>query len=74
MRRHMKFPVSIQFRIERYSDEQNEEFLKRCSQRGVDLKWFGAKEPKAYTSRYDSWTYLDNVALPNTDAISRAFV
>ena len=60
---------SIQFRIERYSDEQNEEFLKRCSQRGVDLKWFGAKEPKAYTSRYDSWTYLDNVALPNTDAI-----
>ena len=60
---------SIQFRIERYSDEQNQEFLTRCSQRGVDLKWFGAKEPKAYTSRYDSWTYLDDVALPNTDAI-----
>ena len=60
---------SIQFRIERYSDVQNSEFLKRCSQRGVDLKWFGAKEPKAYTSRYDSWTYLDKVSLPNTDAI-----
>ena len=71
-RRHPQaFEVSssIQFRIERYSDEQNQEFLKRCSQRGVDLKWFGAKEPKAYTSRYESWTYLDNVALPNTDAI-----
>ena len=60
---------SIQFRIERYSDKQNQEFLTRCSQRGVDLKWFGAKEPKAYTSRYDSWTYLDDVVLPNTDAI-----
>ena len=71
-RRHPQaFEVSssIQFRIERYSDEQNQEFLRRCSQRGVDLKWFGAKEPKAYTSRYESWTYLDSVALPNTDAI-----
>lgn len=62
-------PSSIQFRIERYTDEQNQQFLKLCAERGVELKWFGAEEPKAYTSRYDSWQYLDNIALPETDAI-----
>ncbi|MFK7860568.1 MAG: DegT/DnrJ/EryC1/StrS family aminotransferase [Granulosicoccus sp.] len=60
---------SIQFSINRYSDQQNEQFLKRCSERGVDLKWFGADDPKAYTSRYDSWHYLDRCVLPNTDTI-----
>lgn len=62
-------PSSIQFRIDRYSDEQNSEFLNECANRGVDLKWFGASEPKAYTSRYDSWHYLDNTSLPNTDVV-----
>ena len=33
-------------------------FIESCIKRGVDLKWFGNKEPKAFTSRYDSWTYL----------------
>ena len=38
--------------------------------RGVDIKWFGDDEPKAYTSRYDSWLYLDDVpALPRTLAV-----
>ena len=71
-RRHpsaYEVPSSIQFRIERYSDEQNQQFLEQCNKRGVDLKWFGDQEPKAYTSRYDSWTYLDDAKLPNTDAI-----
>ena len=36
-------------------------FVKSCLSRGVDLKWFGDKEPKAFTSRYDSWTYIKNV-------------
>jgi len=60
---------SIQFSINRYSDEQNRQFLAQCSERGVELKWFGAQEPKAYTSRHDSWQYLDKASLPNTDAI-----
>ena len=64
-------PSSIQFRIERYSDEQNQQFLNQCAKRGVELKWFGADEPKAYTSRYDSWQYLETAALPETDAILR---
>jgi len=25
------------------------------------LKWFGDDEPKAFTSRYDSWRYIDNL-------------
>ena len=62
-------PSSIQFRIERYSDKQNQQFLTQCAERGVELKWFGADEPKAYTSRYDSWQYLEKAALPKTDAI-----
>lgn len=60
---------SIQFSINRYTDDQNQQFLNQCSERGVDLKWFGAADPKAYTSRYDSWHYLDKANLPNTDAI-----
>ena len=36
-------------------------------QRGVELKWFGPEEPVAFTSRYDSWRYLDNIPeLPKT--------
>ena len=35
--------------------------------RGVELKWFGDAEPKAFTSRYDSWKYIDDLpVLPNT--------
>ena len=74
-RRHPKayeVPSSIQFRIERYNDQQNLQFLDQCAKRGVELKWFGAEDPKAYTSRYDSWQYLEAAELPNTDAILRS--
>ena len=70
--RHPKayeIPSSIQFQIPSFSDEQNLRFLDTCAQRGVDIKWFGADEPKAYTSRYDSWQYLEATALPNTDLL-----
>jgi hypothetical protein len=35
----------------------------------VELKWFGAAEPVAFTSRYDSWRYAPAQRLPKTDAI-----
>jgi hypothetical protein len=35
----------------------------------VELKWFGAAEPHGYTSRHDSWRYVDPLPLPKTDAI-----
>ena len=58
---------SIQFRINCRDDNQIIKFLKACNKRGVQLKWFGDKDPKAYTSRYDSWTYIENLpVLPRT--------
>ena len=36
-------------------------FLSRCAERGVELKWFGADSPAAFTSRYDSWAYIDDI-------------
>lgn len=40
-----------------------------CKARGVELKWFGAPEPVAFTSRYDSWRYATVQSLPQTDKI-----
>ena len=58
---------SIQFRLKDFADEKIQDFIKNCKKRGVDLKWFGDKNPIAYTSRYDSWKYLENIpVLKNT--------
>ena len=58
---------SFQFRVEALSSDQIEKFIHTCAERGVELKWFGGKEPHGFTSRYDSWRYLDNKQhLPNT--------
>ncbi len=61
---------SLQFRIEGFNTEQVIAFLQRCAKRGVELKWFGSAEPQGFTSRYDSWHYLNNQQqLPDTLAI-----
>ncbi len=57
---------SIQFSIPAFSPSDTAQFLQQCIQRGVELKWFGAAEPAAYTSRYDSWQYFESDELPNT--------
>ena len=58
---------SIQFRLKDFADKKIQDFIKNCKKRGVDLKWFGDKTPIAYTSRYDSWEYLENIpVLKNT--------
>ena len=58
---------SIQFRVDRLSREEIPPFLARCANRGVELKWFGEDEPKAFTSRYDSWVYIKEMPhLPKT--------
>ena len=60
---------SIQFRVDAIAKDDIPDFLKRCGARGVDLKWFGAERPTAFTSRYDSWEYLDDIPdLPATKA------
>ncbi len=65
---------SIQFFFEDLDEPEVDSFLESCAARGVELKWFGREEPVAFTSRYDSWQYLQSQPLPNTDVIlSRLF-
>ena len=58
---------SLQFRVEALDPNQVSEFISACAARGVELKWFGGAEPQGFTSRYDSWRYIDGVQpLPQT--------
>jgi dTDP-4-amino-4,6-dideoxygalactose transaminase len=58
---------SLQFRIERLANQQIPTFIADCANRGVELKWFGGKEPQGFTSRYDSWRYIESKQrLPQT--------
>ena len=44
--------------------------MEACAAYGVELKWFGDNEPRAFTSRYDSWKYVaDKLHLPGTMAV-----
>ena len=60
---------SFQFRLPDWSPARIALFLQRCVARGVELKWFGAEEPVAFTSRYDHWRYAEAQSLPQTDRI-----
>ncbi len=58
---------SIQFSLPGWSEDQIRRLLGACAARGVEIKWFGDPEPRAFTSRYDSWRYIDPpVDLPAT--------
>jgi len=58
---------SIQFKASGIASTDIPAFIKDCAARGVEIKWFGGEEPVAFTSRYDSWRYLGEIApLPNT--------
>ena len=60
---------SFQFLLPGWSADTMRALLAACAARGVELKWFGAAEPVAFTSRYDSWRYAPPQRLPHTDAI-----
>ena len=61
---------SLQFRAEGMDPAQVSGFIAACAARGVELKWFGGAEPQGFTSRYDSWQYIEEKQhLPNTLAI-----
>lgn len=60
---------SFQFRLPDWSPARVGAFLSRTLARGVELKWFGAADPVAFTSRYQHWAYADPQHLPKTDAI-----
>ena len=60
---------SIQILLPGASVEKIQGVVVGCAARGVELKWFGAAEPVAFTSRYDSWRYAPPQSLPKTDRI-----
>jgi dTDP-4-amino-4,6-dideoxygalactose transaminase len=58
---------SIQFQARGLGPGGIAQFIIGCAARGVDIKWFGADEPVAFTSRFDSWRYLGDLPdLPGT--------
>ena len=60
---------SIQFLLMGWDAGQVRDVLARCAARGVELKWFGAPDPVAFTSRYDSWRYAETPAMPDSDRV-----
>ena len=64
---------SIQFRPTALKMDQMPDFIAACAAQGVELKWFGESQPKAFTSRYDSWHYISPMPhLPRTlEALDR---
>jgi dTDP-4-amino-4,6-dideoxygalactose transaminase len=58
---------SLQFRVEALQAARAPGLVADCASRGVELKWFGDAEPRGFTSRYDSWRYIENPGkLPRT--------
>ena len=60
---------SIQFLLPGFSPARIADLLAATAARGVELKWFGARDPVAFTSRYDSWAYAPKQHLPVTDRV-----
>ncbi len=61
---------SIQFQARGIGPKKIPVFVENCAERGIDIKWFGADVPHAFTSRFDSWRYLKDIPeLPQTREI-----
>jgi dTDP-4-amino-4,6-dideoxygalactose transaminase len=60
---------SIQFSVSGLDGAAFARFLAGCRQRGVFLKWFGAREAEGYTSVPAQWLYLSD---PHTPAATEA--
>ena len=60
---------SIQFLLADWSGQAVTDLVARCAARGVEFKWFGGAEPVGFTSRYDSWRYVDAPAMPDSDRV-----
>ncbi len=65
---------SIQFLLLGWTAEAIAEVIRRCADRGVELKWFGGAEPTGFTSRYDSWRYAESERMPESDRILQAII
>ncbi|MEO1788768.1 MAG: aminotransferase, partial [Pseudomonadota bacterium] len=62
---------SFQFFLLDWSDAAIEAVVAGCKARGVELKWFGAPEPAAFTSTYGHWRYAAPQPMPASDRVLR---
>ncbi|KAB7616297.1 aminotransferase [Amylibacter sp. SFDW26] len=60
---------SFQFTLPDWDAAKVHDVQQRCANRGVELKWFGADKPVGFTSRHDSWRYVEAHELPQTDRV-----
>ncbi|MCB5409844.1 aminotransferase class I/II-fold pyridoxal phosphate-dependent enzyme [Pseudogemmobacter sp. CC-YST710] len=60
---------SFQFLLPGWEEGRITALMARCVARGVELKWFGAEDPVAFTSRYPHWRYAGAQSCPATDRI-----
>ena len=59
-------PTSIQFFVNKQPEEiQN--FVEKCAQRGLKIKWFGSPQAIGFTSTYKHWSYLESERLESAD-------
>jgi dTDP-4-amino-4,6-dideoxygalactose transaminase len=65
---------SFQFLLLDWPDGAISEAVARCAARGVELKWFGAPEPAAFTSTYGHWRYAPSAPMPASDRILAGIV
>lgn len=65
---------SIQFLLLDWAASAIRDVISRCGERGVELKWFGAPEPVAFTSRYDSWRYAPSKPMAASDRVLAGIV
>lgn len=60
---------SIQFFLDGLDSADATAFVAALAGVGVEVKWFGAAEPKGFTSTHKSWRYVAVQDLPRTDAL-----
>ena len=65
---------SIQFLLLDWVADDVRSVVARCAARGVELKWFGAPEPVAFTSKYDSWRYAPSTPMEASDRVLASVV
>jgi len=64
---------SFQFSLDVDNPEKVIHFVDECAKHGVEIKWFGADQPKGFTSRYDSWQYIESQQdLPKTKQVLKS--
>lgn len=65
---------SYQFLLLDWAPEAIRAVVARCAARGVELKWFGAPDPVAFTSRYENWAYAPSEPMPASDRVLHAIL